>query len=164
MPKDIILKPEEYKAILQRINELEKRVTTPSLKPQRATDRLAMVAIVDSQPVISWDQIKDNNDIWGRDLKISLHLLNGETVEKGYLWFMTKVPVSNVKILKTETKSEVVIANHGVKIDPQTDRKTNEELDYEVESKVNIYDVEVVDGELQGQKFQINGSYLNPRR
>ena len=163
--KKITLTAEEFKAITDRINRLEKGIVT--VRPKKVTEHIAWLKIYNGQPVIGWDNVKDDGTIDGRNLKINLHLLDETSVEVSYKEFVQRTPKVMVKILKTETKerteTEYGKGGGGVfnRVDPKTDRITSDEVELSVGYIENKMEIEIVEGELTGKKLEINANYLN---
>jgi ribosome-associated translation inhibitor RaiA len=166
-PKKVTLTVEELKAITDKIKQLEKGIT--AIRPEKVKEHLAKVAVIDNQPVIGWEQVKDDGTISGQGLEITLHLLNGVTKKLPYLEFIHRVPRVMVKILKTDveeiTETEFGKGGGGTtyKVDANTDKiLMNEEITLAVTYRKAKAEVEIIEGDLAGTKFEIDMNYLNP--
>lgn len=166
MENKITLTTDEFKAITDRLTQLEKGVI--SIKPSRVKEHTAAVAIVGGSPVIKWDSVKDDGTITGKNYKINVYTLDGKEYKLPYLEFIYRTPKVIVKILKqeTQTKEEIEFGKGGggvvSKIDQKTDKFTGDEVELSVTYVETKLEVEVMEGDLQGTRFEINANYVNP--
>jgi len=164
--KKVTLTVEEFKTITDRLSQLEKGVM--NIRPSKVKEHTAIVAVADGQPVVGWNQVADDGTVSGANLKIELLLLDGKKKTLPYLEFIRNIQRVRVKILKTETKERVETefgkGGGGImgKVDQKTDKMTGDEVELAVTYVETTMQVEIIDGDLAGQKFGIASNYLNP--
>ena len=159
--KTIEVPAEEWESIVKRLSSLEQGKKRLMTEPD---EREATIATYKNRPVVSWDNVEGE----GRKLTLTIYTLEeGGKKEKHLVDYLSFLNDRNnwVKVLITNIskKSDKKVVGQGYKIDPTTDRVTNEIVDYTVESFQVTASVRIItEGPLMGLEFDTDVKYLNP--
>ncbi len=159
----ITITRDQLKAFVQ--DEVAKAIGSKIEKPKRVTDRVAVIRIHEGKPVVSLNKVRERL-VDGRQVafcKIQT-LGSPEEIEVGYLDFLNEAEKANVKILSQKATESV--KSYGtikaINPDPMNIKEWNGgNVDLEVTSVQYQAEIEVIDGDLAGQKYSVPTSCLN---
>ena len=163
--KSVTLSQEQYESLLARIQGLEangKGVAT--VKPKKKIDeQFGTLRLWEGMLLIDAGQVKENPRPTREDEKLQFEgvFTDGskeKTIKVDYLPFLQHAPYVRVKILKTNKQEKTVLERHEggggiISKESQDGFITEEPIALEVTSWIVDYEVQVTEGEFEGQKF-----------
>lgn len=163
---------DKLNSLLDRIEKLEKK--DKPVKTKRITEHTAQIREWEGCLVVSYDKVFErfNPGTGKSESIITLNVITpdkkSKKIEAGYVDFLNNATVCHAKILKqTADEKEHVQGSTYITPTDEVEAKRKglsygqNQVDLIVKSYVYTSEVEMIDGNFVGYKFEVNNKYLN---